>query len=83
MRELVKINDEKPFSVDSMIFVIGESQTGYTLEMSVNTINGGEGTDWSEVSDPIPANMIHQVVYNARGIWYRLKGNTGEVVIRW
>lgn len=83
MKELFKIKDEKPFSVDSLIFVIGESETGYTLEMSVNTVNGENGTDWAECSDPIPANKIHQVVYNARGSWYRLKGNTGEVVIRW
>ena len=82
MSNLIKVNGEKPFSISSLVFVIGESSSGYTLEMSVDCIDGGEASDWAECSDAIPANKIHKYMFNAKGCWFRLRGNTGEVIVR-
>lgn len=83
MANLIKISGENPFSISSLNFTIGESSSGYTLEMSVDCVDGGPADDWAECSGAIPANAIHQVNMNTKGVWYRLAGNTDtEVNIR-
>ena len=70
----MKITGEKAFSVPAESFAISASETGYTLQYSVD---GETFTDWDEA---VPADE-NVVVRTTRGLIYRLEGNEGDVYI--
>lgn len=71
----MKITDEKAFSVPSDTFAISASETGYTLQYSVD---GETFTDWDEEDIPAGENVV---VRSTRGLIYKLSGNEGDVFI--
>lgn len=83
MRDNFWTKDEAPFQVERMTLIIGESVSGYTLQCSVDYKEGNEDAHWADCSDAIPAGKQHLVSPIAAGTWFRLRGNRGDVYLRW
>jgi hypothetical protein len=71
------ITGEKPFQVLAHSFSVSPSAQGYTLQYSADGINY---TDYEEAT---PANETLIVNGIAKGMYFRLKGNSSEVVINY
>ena len=73
----MKVTGEKIFSVPEHYFGISGSNTGYTLQYSV------DGNTWASWEEDIPANEPLFVANAPLFCQYCLTGNEGEVEIRW
>ena len=73
----MKVTNEKIFSVPEHYFGISGSDTGYTLQYSV------DGNTWASWEEDIPANEPLFVANAPLFCQYCLAGNEGEVEIRW
>lgn len=73
----MEIRGEQIFSVPTENFAISGSESGYVLEFSVN------GKIWSAWSEATPANEVCVVCNSARGLRYRLEGNTDVCYIQY
>lgn len=75
MARKIKITDEEVFQIEETSFCIGASATGYVLNYSAD---GVTFTAWSE---PTLADVNLPVVGAARGMYYKLVGNDGDVIV--
>ena len=75
MARVIKITDEAAFQVEAENFAISPSPTGYTLNYSADGVNF---TPWTEGT---LAEVTQVVACAARGMYYKLVGNVGQVVI--
>ena len=75
MARILKIKDEAVFQVEESNFAISPSTTGYTLNYSADGVNF---TPWT---DGTLAEVTQVVACAARGMYYKLVGNVGDVVI--
>lgn len=73
----MKIVNEKVFSIPEHYFGISGSESGYTLNYSV------DGETWAEWEEATPANEPVFVANAPMFMKYKLVGNTGEVEVRW
>lgn len=73
---IVKISGETPFQVLSTQFSIGPSTSGYDLYFSA------DGVNYTQLFT-VGANVNRQVTQVAAGSYYKLVGNTGNVVVNW
>lgn len=75
----LKITGEQQFSVLKNTFAIGPSESGYTLAYSA-TGNPSEFTMWDKSTE-----AGENVVVNgaAEEMYFKLVGNTGEVIIKY
>lgn len=73
MKAIVE-NDEK-FRALKNQFMVGPSQNGYTLAYSA------DGVNFTAYSDATPANENLIVNGAVQYGWFKLSGNTGEVVV--
>lgn len=71
-----KIQNEAPFQILGSSFTIGPSSTGYELQV------GATPRDFATLFT-VAANTTRMVTNVANGSYYRLKGNSGEVVVNW
>ena len=71
----IKINGEQPFQILAHSFAVSHAETPYTLEYSADGLNY---TEWEEAT---PAFETLFVVDIPKSTYFRLKGNTGNVVI--
>lgn len=72
----IKLTGEQPFQVLSTTFTIGPSASGYDLYFSADGIN------YTQLFT-VGAGVNRQVTQVAAGSYYKLVGNTGEVVVNW
>lgn len=75
MAQRLVINGEDAFQVDAPHFCIGAAEAAYTLNYSAD---GVTFTPWYAET---AAGVNQPVVGAARGMFYKLVGNTGDVVI--
>lgn len=75
MANVSNIKNEQVFQVDAPNFAISQSASGYTLNYSV------DGANFAAWDDVTPENTIQVVQCAARGMYYKLVGNTSEVVV--
>ena len=75
MARTIKVKDEAAFQVEAENFAISPSHTGYTLNYSADGVNF---TPWSEGT---LAEVTQVVACAAVGMYYKLVGNVGDVVI--
>lgn len=75
MARTFKIVDEAPFQVEAENFAISPSPTGYTLNYSADGVNF---TAWPEGT---LAEKTQVVACAARGMYYKLVGNVGTIII--
>ena len=75
MAQRIKVKDEAAFQVEASNFAISPSPTGYTLNYSADGVNF---TPWSEGT---LAEVTQVVACAAVGMYYKLVGNVGDVVI--
>ena len=76
MTELI-VNGEDVFKAPAKRFMIGQSSAGYTLEYGVD---GSNFTPWDQACEA----GVDVVVANAiPGMYVKLTGNTGSVVIKY
>lgn len=75
MARTIKVTDEAAFQVEAENFAISPSATGYTLNYSADGVNF---TPWSEGT---LAEVTQVVACAACGMFYKLVGNVGDVVI--
>lgn len=73
----MKITGEKIFSVPEHFFSISGSESGYVL------MYGNDGNSWAEWSEEIPVGEPVFIANAPMFAKYYLKGNTGEVEVRW
>lgn len=73
------VNGEKQFSVLKNSFVIGPSESGYQLAFSA-TGNPDEFTEYGDPVQPGDNCMVNGVASEA---YFKLIGNTGDVVIKY
>lgn len=72
------IDGEQPFQVSGAhSCIISPSESGYVLQFSGDGINY---TDWSEA---VPANENCMVVNFAKFTFFRLKNNTSKVIVNY
>lgn len=73
----IRVNNENAFQVLAHSFSVSPSTSGYVLQYSAN---GEEYTDWDEAT---PAN--ENLVVNGVGkyMYFKLKGNTGNVDVQY
>ena len=75
MANRFKVMNEEPFQVEAHNFAISPSATGYTLYYSADGVNF---TPWTEGT----LQDVTQVVAGAAlGMYFKLDGNVGEVVV--
>ncbi len=75
MAQRIKVKDEAAFQVEASNFAISPSPTGYTLNYSADGVNF---TPWSEGT---LAEVTQVVACAAVGMYYKLVGNVGDVVV--
>lgn len=75
MAKVIKIKDEQVFQVEAPNFAISPSPTGYTLNYSADGVNF---TPWI---DGTLAEVTQVVACAACGMYYKLVGNIGNVVV--
>ena len=71
----VTIENEKKFQAKKNQFMVGPSTSGYTLAYSA------DGVDFTDYDLPTPAG--ENLIVNGAMMygWFKLKGNSGEVVV--
>lgn len=72
-----KINGENAFQILAHSFGVSPSESGYTLQYSANGI---DYTDWEEAT-PANENLIVNGI--AKGMYFKLSGNSSEVEIQY
>lgn len=75
MASVIKVKNEQVFQVDAPNFAISHSASGYTLNYSA------DGADFDAWNDVTPADTTQVVQCAARGMYYKLVGNTSEVLV--
>ena len=75
MARKLTITDEAAFQVEAPCFAISPSATGYTLLYSAD---GENFTAWDDV---VPADTTQVVACVACGMYFKLDGNVGTVVV--
>lgn len=73
---LIKISSEQPFQIMASAFIIGASQSGYTLQFSA------DGTNYSDLFS-VGAGVERMVTNVAANAYYKLRGNTSEVSVNY
>lgn len=73
---VIKVSGESPFQILSTTFSIGPSTSGYDLYFSA------DGVNYTQLFT-VGANVNRQVTQVAAGSYYKLVGNTGNVVVNW
>lgn len=73
---LIKISSEQPFQIMASAFIIGASQSGYTLQFSA------DGTNYSDLFS-VGAGVERMVTNVAANAYYKLRGNTGDVSVNY
>ena len=73
---VIKVSGESPFQILSTTFSIGPSSSGYDLYFSA------DGVNYSKLFT-VAANTNRQVTQVAAGSYYKLSGNTDNVVVNW
>ncbi len=71
----IKVSGENPFRVNATSFCIGQTSGGYTLNYSAD---GKTFTEWEEATE---ADVDMVVANAAKGMIYKLVGNTDEKVV--
>lgn len=71
----IRVNDEERFRSMKDTFMVGYSSTGYYLAYSA------DGENFTPVDQECPANEVLNVGGATPQAWYKLSGNTGEVVV--
>jgi len=71
----IKVSGETPFQVCAHSFSVSPSASGYTLQYSAN------GYDYTAYTESTPANETLIVNGCAKGMFFRLSGNSGEVTV--
>lgn len=74
MMHQLKITGETPFRIDEHAFCV-VSPDAFTLNFSA------DGCTWTAWDSGTNANENLMVVFFARGTWFKLVGNTAEVII--
>lgn len=72
----MKVQGEEKFGIPTQNFAISASTSGYTLAYSAD---GESFTEWSE---PTPAGEVLVVSEAAKGMTYKLVGNTDVVYVQ-
>lgn len=72
-----KINGSEPFQILAHSFSVSPSASGYTLSYSADGYNF---TDWDE---PTPADETLVVNGIAKGMFFKLSGNSSVVSVIW
>ncbi len=75
MAQKIKVIDDAAFQVEAHNFAISPSATGYTLNYSAD---GTHFTPWDEATLP---EVTQCVAGAALGMYFKLDGNVGEVVV--
>lgn len=75
MATKIKVINEAQFQVNAPNFAISPSASGYTLNYSAD---GVHFTAWDDV---VPADTTQVVACGAVGMYYKLVGNTSEVIV--
>lgn len=75
MATKIKVINEAQFQVNASNFAISPSASGYTLNYSAD---GVHFTAWDDV---VPADTTQVVACGAVGMYYKLVGNTSEVIV--
>lgn len=75
MAQVKKVKDEEAFQVEAPNFAISPSPTGYVLNYSAD---GKNFTPWPEGT---LAEVTQVVVCAALGMYFKLVGNVGDVVV--
>ena len=73
----MKVKDNAIFGVPTNSFAVSASETGYTLNYSAD---GESFTPWK---DATPANEVLVVNGVAKGMSFKLEGNSGDVYIQY
>ena len=73
----ITVNGEQPFSILAHSFCVGQTSNVYTLMYSVGD---GNFTAWEEAT---PSNETLIVNGIAKGMIFKLSGNTDEVIIKY
>ena len=71
------VKQEQKFGVPTNYFTIGASESGYTLEFSV------DGEKWTAIEKSTPANDVHIVSGCPKNLYWKCVGNTGDVLVQW
>ena len=71
----INVHGEAPFQVLAHSFSVSHAETSYTLEYSA------DGYDYTEWEESTPANETLFCVDIPKNAFFRLKGNTGDVVV--
>lgn len=71
----VTIENEEKFQAKKNQFMVGPSQSGYTLAYSAT------GVDFTDYDLPTPAGENLIVNGAVQYGWFKLKGNSGEVTV--
>lgn len=84
-KQAQKISGEEPFYVSKSYFMIDTCADDYTLQVSVDyDEEHPSAASWADYSDEIPASSgPHEVGPVAKNLWWRLKDNTSEILIRY
>lgn len=72
-----KIQNEKPFQVLAHSFSVSPSAAGYTLAYSADGINYTNYTESTPANETLIVNGVN------KGEFFKLVGNTSEVVINY
>lgn len=74
---LIKIQGEKPFSIQSNSFGVSPSNQSYILQYSVDGIN------YTDYEKEVPANENLIVNGISKELFFRLKNNQSTVMIKY
>lgn len=73
----IKVNSENAFQVLAHSFSVSPSQSGYILQYSTN------GVDFTSYEEATPSNENLIVNGIAKGMYFKLKNNVGDVYIQY
>lgn len=74
---VIKIQGEKPFSIQSNAFGVSPSNEEYTLQYSV------DGVNYTDYKDKVPAGENLVVCGVSKELFFRLKDNNSDVMIKY
>lgn len=75
MANVIKVKGEQVFQIEAPNFAISPSASGYTLNYSADGVNF---TAWD---DATAIDTTQVVACGARGMYYKLVGNTADVIV--
>lgn len=73
----MKITAEQKFGVPTNYFSIGAAESEYELNFSV------DGEKWTSIGKTTPANEVHLISECPKNLFWKLVGNTGDVLVQW